>query len=132
MLVMFTLAIASGVKFFGGQKGDEDRSPDAHKTPNQWDFKQKPTSKRVSSSMELSDISHEEVFHSYEEAYHSYEEVYKEDTTRRETGTDYEEWLNPCSLKEGGKKKQLQIPGCGGSASLACPQGCLVIHKVFT
>ena len=44
-------------------------------------------------------------------------------------GSDF--WLNGCSLKEGqGEKKQLDIPGCGGSVSLACSGGCLAIHKV--
>ena len=137
MLVIFTLAFASGVKFVVGHKGHEGGSTDAEKTPKQGDLKRnKPTNKKVSSAMELSDSSQEKVPHSYEEAYHSYEEAYKEEfeenTTRRETGTDYGEWLNECSLKEKGKKKQLQIPGCGGSVSLACPDGCLAIHKVFT
>ena len=45
------------------------------------------------------------------------------------TGSNY--WLDGCSLKEGqGEKKQLDIPGCGGSVSLACSGGCLAIHKV--
>ena len=42
-----------------------------------------------------------------------------------------EEWENKCSLKAAGtKKKQLDIPGCGGWVKLACPGGCLAIHKV--
>ena len=41
-------------------------------------------------------------------------------------------WLDRCSLKEGqGEKKQLDIPGCGGSVNLACSGGCLTIHKVL-
>ena len=32
--------------------------------------------------------------------------------------------------REDGDKKQLDIPGCGGRADLACPGGCLAIHKV--
>ena len=45
------------------------------------------------------------------------------------TGSNY--WLDGCSLKEGqGEEKQLDIPGCGGSVSLACSGGCLAIHKV--
>ena len=142
MLVLFTVAIASGVKFFGEEKADKGRSSHADKTQKQREFKHKPIGGRISSSTKLSDTSNEEPYHSYEEAYQSYEEAYKDDfednTTKRETGTDYEEeWLNKCSLREGGnslfrKKKQLQIPGCGGSASLACPEGCLVIHKGFT
>ena len=143
MLVLFTVAIASaGVKFFGEEKADKGRSSHADKNPKQRDFKHNPTSERISSSTTLSDTSNEKAYHSYEDAYHSYEEAYKEEfkdnTTRKGTGTDYEEeWLNKCSLREGGnslyrKKNQLQIPGCGGSASLACPEGCLIIHKVFT
>merc|ERR1712198_367961 len=33
------------------------------------------------------------------------------------------EWLNKCSV--GGKRKQLDIPGCGGWVKLDCPGGCL-------
>ena len=42
-------------------------------------------------------------------------------------------WLNKCSLgsKNQGTKKQLDIRGCGGWVNLACPGGCLAIHKVF-
>ena len=41
-------------------------------------------------------------------------------------------WLDGCSLKERqGEKKQLDIPGCGGSVNLACSGGCLNIHKVL-
>ena len=45
---------------------------------------------------------------------------------------DYQnnEWENKCSLKSGGQKKQLDIPGCGGWVKLDCPGGCLVIDKV--
>ena len=91
--------------------GDKGRSSDAHKTPQQMDFKHRPSGGRISSSMKLSDTSHEEVYHSYEEAYHSYEEAYKDDfedhTTIRETGTDYKARLkNECSLKEGGMSFQ--------------------------
>ena len=32
--------------------------------------------------------------------------------------------------REDVNKKQLDIPGCGGRADLACPGGCLAIHKV--
>ena len=35
-----------------------------------------------------------------------------------------------CSLASGGKKKQLDIPGCGGWVQLNCPGGCLAIDKV--
>ena len=35
-----------------------------------------------------------------------------------------------CSLASGGKKKQLDIPGCGGWVQLDCPGGCLAIDKV--
>ena len=107
MLVLFTVAIASaGVKFFGEEKADKGRSSDADKTQKQRDFKHKPTSGKISTSTKLSDTSNEKAHHTYEEAYHSYEEAYKEEfkdnTTRRETGTDYEEeeWLNKCSLRE--------------------------------
>ena len=42
-------------------------------------------------------------------------------------------WLNKCSLgsKNQGTKKQLDVRGCGGWVNLACPGGCLAIHKVF-
>ena len=35
-----------------------------------------------------------------------------------------------CSLASGGKKKQLEIPGCGGWVRLDCRGGCLAIDKV--
>ena len=35
-----------------------------------------------------------------------------------------------CSLASGGKKKQLDIPGCGGWVQLDCHGGCLAIDKV--
>ena len=45
---------------------------------------------------------------------------------------DYQdvEWLNKCSV--GGKRKQLDIPGCGGWVKLDCPGGCLTIEKVLS
>ena len=140
MLVLFTVAIASGVEFFGEEKADKGRSSHADKTPKQRDSKHKTASGRISSSMKLSYTPNKEAQESYSLNYgEGYKEDFKDNTAQLETGTDYEEeWLTPCSLRQKGrnslyrKKKHLRIPGCGGSASLACPKGCLDIHKVFT
>ena len=43
--------------------------------------------------------------------------------------TDY--WLNTCSLKDPGKMKNLEIPGCGELVHLDCYGGCLNIQKVI-
>ena len=55
---------------------------------------------------------------------------------RRRKGKDYqyqeaETWLNDCSLKEQGGRKEFNVPGCGGSANLICYGGCLSIHEVL-
>ena len=58
---------------------------------------------------------------------------YEEEGLRRRKGKDYqaESWLNECSLKEQGDRKEFKVPGCGGWASLVCVGGCLSIHEVF-
>ena len=53
MFILFTVAIVAGVKFFGEQKGDKGRSSNANKTQQQMDFKDRPSSGKISSSMKL-------------------------------------------------------------------------------
>ena len=48
--------------------------------------------------------------------------------------SDFQEmdyWLNTCSLKDPGKMKNLEIPGCGELVHLDCYGGCLNIQKVI-
>ena len=48
--------------------------------------------------------------------------------------SDFQEmdyWLNTCGLKDPGKMKNLEIPGCGELVHLDCYGGCLNIQKVI-
>ena len=53
-----------------------------------------------------------------------------------ETGQDYSDWLDQCSLKTSCSEEscmiQKDIPGCGGSIDLLCTGGCINILKVRT
>ena len=54
--------------------------------------------------------------------------------TSVETGQDYSDWLDQCSLNTQCSEKscmiQKDIPGCGGSIDLLCTGGCINILKV--
>ena len=93
---------------------------------------------RISTSRKPSGGSHEEAYHYIiETAYRNHNDDAKKKRKHRilkiPTKEDYQndELESKCSVKAGTKKKQqLDIPGCGGWVKLACPGGCLAIHKV--
>ena len=96
---------------------------------------------RISTSRKPSGGSHEEAYHYIiETAYRNHNNDAKnkrknkflEIPTEEDKSEDYQndEWGKKCILKAGTKKKQLDIPGCGGWVKLACPGGCLALHKV--
>ena len=130
MLVLFTLlTIGSGVKFFGENKGNENnqKSSKRKESKDQLPIARNPISREHFATSDGK-------LHSYEEAYpddeykyaytiigkgskkgHDYQEVVKikgKESGKRK-GYDYIDWLNKCSLKGEGKRKQVEIPGCG-------------------
>ena len=93
---------------------------------------------RISTSPKPFGRSHEEAYHYIiETSYRNHNDGAKKKRKHKilkiPTKEDYQndELENKCSVKAGTKKKQqLDIPGCGGWVKLACPGGCLAIHKV--
>ena len=93
---------------------------------------------RISTSPKPFGRSHEEAYHYIiETSYRNHNDDAKKKRKHKilkiPTKEDYQndELESKCSVKAGTKKKQqLDIPGCGGWVKLACPGGCLAIHKV--
>ena len=136
MLVIFTLTIASGVKFFGETSQNNGKISNNEKASKQGESKHRSVARNSVSREQFGTSNHE--LHSYEEAYGDDENKYageqirkergqdyqgtewqtagkrKERGKRKKTGKDYTDWKNKCSLKGKGKKTQVEIPGCGG------------------
>ena len=146
MKTLLLITIASSVCLSGVSKGENHHN---HKVlnvgkPSKNKVKLRhPSAKRgrISTSPKPSGHSHEEAYHYIiETSYRNHNDDAKkkrkhkiiEVPTEENKSKDYQndEWENKCRVKGGTKKKQLDIPGCGGWVKLACPGGCLAIHKV--
>ena len=139
METLLLITIASSVCLSGVSKGENHHN---HKVlnvgkPSKNKVKLRhPSAKRGPSPKPFS-RSHEEAYHYViETSYRNHNDDPKKKRKQKDLKIptkDYQndEWENKCSsLKGGTNKKQFDIPGCGGWVKLACPGGCLAIHKV--
>ena len=143
MQSLLLVAIALSVHLFEVSKEDDGHN---HKRsnvgkPSKNKVKQRhPGVKRggISNTLRPPGRSHEEAFDYVIETLDRHHNAGRKKKRRDKTlqipkSMDYQndEWENKCSLKKsGGKKKQLDIPGCGGWVELDCLGGCLAIEKV--
>ena len=139
MKSLLLVAIALGVNLFEVSKGDNGHH---HKRSNVGKASKNKVKQRhpgvkrgtISSSLRPFGHSHEEAFNYVIETigrHHNDGRKRRDKILQPPKEWDYQnEWANECSLKSGGKKKQLDIPGCGGWVKLDCPGGCLAIDKV--